>query len=105
MVSKLYLEAVIGRSCFCNVVSAELVAASGFVLVQLVRASSQSLIAFVVHRHELGFRSPRRSVRLFSFCVFGASAVRSFTRLILCSFVCLLARQASFLSTLHCCRI
>ena len=76
----------------------------GFVLVQLVCACSQSFIAFVFHRHELGFSSPESTVPLFLF----VSLLRPlfadlFVRWCVSSFVCLFA-LALFLLTLYFCR-
>ena len=60
---------------------------------------AQSFIEFVVHRHELGFRSPERSVPL---CCFVSLLLRLFARLLVrsCvdSCVCLVASVLFFLT-------
>ena len=90
-VLRLYLKAVAWWSCFGEAVSGELWFASDFVLV-LFCARSQSFSVFAVCRHELGFRSPERSV---PFSCFLPLLLRLFARLLVrscvSSFVCLLA--------------
>ena len=64
--------------------------ASDFVLVHLVCASSQFVIAFVVHRHGLSFMSSEQFVSLSPLCVFVTSAVHCFlySLVVVSFFVC-----------------